>query len=183
MWARGRGRGTTASKRGKKTNSSSSSINRMMMSNDDDDYDGDDVPTRMNKSQLRVILPFIPLTALYAGCCSVPETHQSRISTLNRANKNVVSSKVTSQSSGSYLLLEVEMELQDALHDLARRKMLTLIDVSYAESYLSTSIRTSSIFLQQEDLRKRCAMIINAGNNAEVRRRREGSWGAGNISV
>ncbi|GJX30124.1 hypothetical protein Tco_0238203, partial [Tanacetum coccineum] len=48
---RGRGRGTTASKRGKKTYSSSSSINRMMMSNDDDDDDDDDVPKRMNKSQ------------------------------------------------------------------------------------------------------------------------------------
>nr|GEW64949.1 double-strand break repair protein MRE11 [Tanacetum cinerariifolium] len=52
---RGRGRGTTASKRGKKTDSSSSSINRMMMSNDDDDDDDDDdVPKRMNKSQPRV---------------------------------------------------------------------------------------------------------------------------------
>ncbi|GJX75445.1 hypothetical protein Tco_0314040, partial [Tanacetum coccineum] len=53
---RGRGRGTTASKRGKKTDSSSSSINRTMMSNDDDDDDDDDVPKRMNKSQPRMRL-------------------------------------------------------------------------------------------------------------------------------
>ncbi|GJR38158.1 double-strand break repair protein MRE11 [Tanacetum coccineum] len=54
---RGRGRGTTASKRGKKTDSSSSSINRMMMTNDDDDDDDDDdVPKKMNKSQPRLRL-------------------------------------------------------------------------------------------------------------------------------
>nr|GEU80322.1 reverse transcriptase domain-containing protein [Tanacetum cinerariifolium] len=68
----------------------------------------------------------------------------------------------------------VEMELQEALHDLVRRKMLTLIDVAYAESYLSTSTRESSIFLQQEDLGKRCAMIINAGNNVEEKIRKMG---------
>nr|GEZ06738.1 hypothetical protein [Tanacetum cinerariifolium] len=102
------------------------------------------------------------------------EIQQSRISILKIANKNVVSSKVTSQSSGSYILLEVEMELQEALHDLVRRKMLTFIDVAYAESYLSTSTRESSIFQQQEDLGKRCAMIINAGNNAEEKIRKMG---------
>ncbi|GJX30125.1 hypothetical protein Tco_0238204 [Tanacetum coccineum] len=77
------------------------------------------------------------------------------------------SSKVTSQSSGSHLLPKVEMELQEALHDLVRRKMLTLKDVAVTESYLSTSTWAPSIFLQQKDLGKRSAMIINAGHNAE----------------
>lgn len=51
---RGRGRGSTAAKRGRKTDNSSSSIQQMMMSRDDDDDDDDDVPKRMNKSQSRV---------------------------------------------------------------------------------------------------------------------------------
>ncbi|GKD82177.1 hypothetical protein Tco_1349016, partial [Tanacetum coccineum] len=101
-----------------------------------------------------------------SGNSSVSETQQSRIFSLKRSNINVVSSKVTSQSSGSHLLPEVEMELQEALHDV-RRKMLTLKDVAVTESYLSTSTWASSIFLQQEDLGKRSAMIINAGHNAE----------------
>nr|XP_043628372.1 double-strand break repair protein MRE11 [Erigeron canadensis] len=49
---RGRGRGSTAAKRGRKSDNSSSSIQQMMMRNDDDD--DDDVPKRMNKSQPRV---------------------------------------------------------------------------------------------------------------------------------
>ncbi|GKA44172.1 protein-L-isoaspartate O-methyltransferase 1 isoform X2 [Tanacetum coccineum] len=105
--------------RGKKTDSSSSSINRMMMSNDDDDDDDDDVPKRMNKSQPRMRLCDCVMEKDEKNVNSVPETQQSRISSLKRANKNVVSSKVTSQSSGSYLLPEVEMELQEALHDLS----------------------------------------------------------------
>ncbi|XP_076897890.1 double-strand break repair protein MRE11-like [Bidens hawaiensis] len=49
--ARGRGRGTTGAKRGRKSDNTSSSIQRMMMSKDDDD---DDVSKRTNKSQPRV---------------------------------------------------------------------------------------------------------------------------------
>jgi len=51
---RGRGRGSTVAKRGRKSDNTSSSIQQMMMSKDDDDDDDDDVPKRTNKSQPRV---------------------------------------------------------------------------------------------------------------------------------
>ncbi|MFS7921040.1 hypothetical protein Hanom_Chr03g00231941 [Helianthus anomalus] len=51
---RGRGRGSTAAKRGRKSDNTSSSIQQMMMSKNDDDDDDDDVPKRTNKTQPRV---------------------------------------------------------------------------------------------------------------------------------
>ncbi|KAJ0774296.1 putative DNA double-strand break repair protein Mre11 [Helianthus annuus] len=51
---RGRGRGSTAAKRGRKSDNTSSSFQQMMMSKDDDDDDDDDVPKRTNKTQPRV---------------------------------------------------------------------------------------------------------------------------------
>ncbi|WCJ32108.1 Double-strand break repair protein MRE11 [Euphorbia peplus] len=49
---RGRGRGATPSKRGKKTDNST--VQRLLMRNDDDDDDDDDAPKRLSKSQTRV---------------------------------------------------------------------------------------------------------------------------------
>ncbi|KAI3804796.1 hypothetical protein L1987_26607 [Smallanthus sonchifolius] len=54
---RGRGRGSTAAKRGRKSDNTSSSIQQMKMSKDDDD----DVPKRMNKPQPRVTRNYGPL--------------------------------------------------------------------------------------------------------------------------
>lgn len=53
---RGRGRGSTTSKRGRKSDNASSSIHKMLASKDDedDDDDDDDMPRRVNKSQTRV---------------------------------------------------------------------------------------------------------------------------------
>ena len=52
---RGRGRGASSSKRGKKTDSVTSSIQRMMMNRDDDDDDDDDsVTKKVPASQTRV---------------------------------------------------------------------------------------------------------------------------------
>ncbi|GJX25555.1 hypothetical protein Tco_0231851 [Tanacetum coccineum] len=127
--------------------------------------------TGIDSRNSKAMLPLVRVKPFFlvvtSGNSSVSETQQSRIFSLKRSNINVVSSKVTSQSSGSHLLPEVEMELQEALHDLVRRKMLTLKDVVVTESYLSTSTWASSIFLQQKDLGERSTMIINAGHNAE----------------
>ncbi|CAI9272608.1 unnamed protein product [Lactuca saligna] len=49
---RGRGRGSTTAKRGRKSDNTSSSIQDMMMSKDDDD---EDVPKKANKSQPRLL--------------------------------------------------------------------------------------------------------------------------------
>lgn len=52
---RGRGRGSTTSKRGRKSdNTSSSSLGRLLASRDDDDEDDDNMAKKLNKSQPRV---------------------------------------------------------------------------------------------------------------------------------